>query len=802
VKPETQQKTFLAGLQVLDLADEKASYCSKLLADLGARVIKVEKPGGDPSRKIGPFWNGSPHPEKSLSFFYNNTNKLGITLDLNHGEGKKTFLRLVEESDVVVETFQPGYLETLGLSFEVLNEINPGIILTSVTGFGQNGPRKGYKSCDLVASAFGGQMYVSGSPSTVPLKAFGEQSYSVASLYAAIGTLLALQNRRQSGKGDHIDISLQEAVTSTLEYVMVHFFYDHVIPERQESLHWNDAFCILPCKDGFIHLTLFQQWETLLEWLADEGKAGDLLDEKWKDEAYRKTRVDHVIEVLQGWTKDHKASELFELGQLMHFPWSLVQSPREVLGSPQLKARGFFSEIDHPELYTSIKYPGLPYKLSSLPPVQYRRAPLIGQDNDQIVNKAQSAAVKEHKKTCPVNNGRVIRKRILEGLRVLDFTRVQAGPYATRILADFGAEVIKVQSQKTAKGAESNAEGYFNTWNRNKRSITLDMSHAEAREMALKLIATSDVVIENFSPRVMSNWGLNYERLEEMKSDLVMVSMSGMGQTGPWKDFVAFGPTVQSLGGLTYLTSYATGPPMGLGYSYADSIAGLYGTLAVLMALEHRDKTGQGQHIDLSEYEAICTMNGPAFLDLSAKHGATLPAGNRSDSMPAAPYGCYKCAGSDRWCVIAVFNDTEWKALCRVMGDPLWSREKRFSTISGRKAETEKLDKLIEKWTTENTPENAVNLLQKAGVPAGIVQNAADLANDPQLLARDFFVHLEHPVLGDTISDRTPIKFSRTSTGPWKAAPLLGEDNQYVYRELVGLTEKELASYVKKGIIG
>lgn len=190
MKSEAQKETFLGGLQVLDLADEKAGYCSKLLADLGARVIKVEEPGGDPSRKMGPFWNDSPHPERSLSFFYNNTNKLGITLDLNHGEGKKTFLRLVEESDVVVETFPPGYLENLGLGFEVLNKINPGIILTSVTGFGQNGPRKDYKSCDLVASAFGGQMYVSGSPSTVPLKAFGEQSYYVASLYAAIGTLL------------------------------------------------------------------------------------------------------------------------------------------------------------------------------------------------------------------------------------------------------------------------------------------------------------------------------------------------------------------------------------------------------------------------------------------------------------------------------------------------------------------------------------------------------------------------------------------------------------------------------------
>jgi crotonobetainyl-CoA:carnitine CoA-transferase CaiB-like acyl-CoA transferase len=801
VKSKQKKETFLAGLQVLDLADEKASYCSKLLADLGARVIKVEKPGGDPSRKIGPFWNDSPHPERSLPFFYNNTNKLGITLNLGHCEGKKNFLRLVEESDVVVEAFPPRHLEGLGLGFEALSKINPGIILASVTGFGQNGPRKDYKSCDLVASAFGGQMYVSGSPSTFPLKIFGEQSYYIASLYAAIGILLALQNRRQSRRGEHLDVSLQEAVTSTLEHVMVQFFYEHIIPKRKEGLHWNNAFCILPCKDGFIHLTLFQQWETLVEWMARENKAGDLLATKWKDEEYRKTHLDHIVEALQGWTKDHTAGELFEMGQLMHFPWAPVQSPQEVLDSPHLKARGFFSEIDHPELNTTIKYPGLPYKFSSLPPIQYKRAPLIGQDNAQIVHKGQSVAVTEHKKVRAINKGRFIKKGFLKGLRVLDFTRVQAGPYATRIIADFGAEVIKVQSQKTAKGAESNSEGYFNTWNRNKKSITLDMSHVEARELALELAAISDVVIENFSPRVMSNWGLNYERMKEIKSDLIMISMSGMGQTGPWKDFVAFGPTIQSLGGLTYLTSYAKGPPIGLGYSYADTIAGLYGALAVLMALEYRDRTGQGQYIDLSEYEAICTINGPLFLDLSANQRTVLPEGNRSDSMPSAPHGCYKCAGKDRWCVIAVFNDAEWEGLCQVMGQPDWRKEERFSTLSKRKAQSEKVDELIGQWTSKNTPEKVVRLLQEAGVPSGIVQNSEDLANDPQLMARDFFVHLKHHVLGDTISDGSPIKFSRTPTGPWKAAPLLGEDNQYVYTQLLGLTEEELSSYIRKGII-
>ncbi len=391
---------------------------------------------------------------------------------------------------------------------------------------------------------------------------------------------------------------------------------------------------------------------------------------------------------------------------------------------------------------------------------------------------------------------------ILSGLRVLDFTRVLAGPYATRILADFGAEVIKVQSEKTATGSECNTTGYFNTWNRNKRSITLDMSYPEAKEIALKLIEISDVVIDNFSPRVMSNWGLNYENLKEVKPDLIMLSMSAMGHTGPWKDFVSFGLTLQALSGLTHLTSFSRDHPLGLGYPYADTIVGLYTTLAVLSALEYRDKTGEGQYVDISEYEAICTLMGPALLDASINRVDVLPQGNRSDYIPAAPHGCYRCLETDRWCVIAVHNDAEWKALCNVIDRTDWIGDERFLTLSKRREHIEELDKLLGQWTAKHTAEDLVCRLQGAGVPAGVVQNAKDLAKDPQLMARNFFVELRHPILGNTISDTSPIRPSGFTTADWKAAPLLGEDNRYVYIKLLGLKEKELSTYIEKGIIG
>jgi len=374
---------LLNGLQVLDLADEKASFCSKLLADLGARVIKLERPGGDPSRDIGPFLEESQNPKKSLFFFYNNTNKLGITLNLEHEDGKEIFLKLLKKTDILVETFSPGYLRQ-SLGFELLSHVNTGLIHVSVTGFGKNGPRSQYKLCDLVASAFGGQMYVTGSPSTAPLKPFGHQSYYSASLFAAVSILLALRKRNRTGKGEYIDISLQEAAISTLDHVMVRYFFENAIAKKQGGAYGNHSFCVLPCKDGHIMLAPFQQWETLIEWMDNEGMAEDLRDKEYREEGYRASRINHILQVLEQWTRTHTVQELFESGQLMRFPWAPISTLKGVLSNPQLKTRGFFIEVEHPELERSISYPGPPYKFSNSPAGRWKRAPLIGEDNGRI----------------------------------------------------------------------------------------------------------------------------------------------------------------------------------------------------------------------------------------------------------------------------------------------------------------------------------------------------------------------------------------------------------------------------------
>jgi crotonobetainyl-CoA:carnitine CoA-transferase CaiB-like acyl-CoA transferase len=390
----------------------------------------------------------------------------------------------------------------------------------------------------------------------------------------------------------------------------------------------------------------------------------------------------------------------------------------------------------------------------------------------------------------------------LKEIRILDFTRVLAGPYATRVLGDLGAEVIKVQSKKTAKGSELDGSAYFRTWNRNKRSIGLDMDYPEAREVILNLTGLCDVVVENFSPRVMANWGLTYEKLREVRPDIIMLSMSAMGQTGPWRDYAGYGQTMQALSGMTYMTSWDEHSPSGLGQAYADVISGLYGVVAVLAALEYRDRSGRGQHLDLSECEAMCSVMGPALLDASCNQRGLIPRGNSAEEEPAAPYGCYRCLGIERWCVIAVYSEAQWQALCHVLGDASWAKDERFSTLPLRKQNGEELNTLLGQWTAGRRAEDLVKTLQESGIPAGVVQNAQDLAADPQLAAKEFFVKLDHPLKGCTVADNLPIKSGDRLADHWKPAPFLGEDNRYVFLELLGFDERQFNDYVTRGIIG
>ena len=363
-----RQGSTLSGYRALDLTDERGMLCSRYLADMGAEVIRIEKPGGSSGSR----------------FDWQNLGKRAITLDIDLKPGQEIFKRLVKSADVLVESYPAGYLEKLALGYPQLVKINPRLIVASVTDFGQNGPYRDYKSCDIVASALGGQMYVCGEPDLPPLKPFGNQSYYLASIFAAIGIMLALLSRHSSGKGQHIDISLQEGVAATLDHVLVRYFYQGVVAKRQGSLHWNSAFRIFQCRDGYILLSLFYQWPTLVEWLASEGMAEGLTDEKWQNRDYRLQHFGHVIEVLERWTKSHAVAQLLEKGQSIRFPWAEVSSISGLLASPQLKERGFWTEVWHLESGEKHRFPGAPCRLSRSPWQVGGRVPKRGEHNREV----------------------------------------------------------------------------------------------------------------------------------------------------------------------------------------------------------------------------------------------------------------------------------------------------------------------------------------------------------------------------------------------------------------------------------
>ena len=361
---------LLSTYRVLDLTDEKGMFATRLLADMGAEVIRIEKPGINPHENL-------------FDFAYMNAGKKRINLNLETEKGREILQHLVKTADILVETYQPGYLESFELGYQQLSAISPQLIMASITNFGQSGPYRDYQADDLVLQALGGWLSVTGEPDT-PLKLYGNQAYYTASLFAVNGLLLAIWERHASGKGQHLDISVMECVTGTLDHALPRYLYEGVISNRQGSRHWNNAFRIFRCKDGHILLSLMQHWETLVEWLDSEGMAADLTAEKWLDGDERTRGIDHIIDVLERWTLTHTVVELEEKGQLMHFPWAGVTSIPQLPESPQLKERDYFTEIEVPDTGQKYRAPGAPVKMNGSPWQTGSRVSGPGESDEEI----------------------------------------------------------------------------------------------------------------------------------------------------------------------------------------------------------------------------------------------------------------------------------------------------------------------------------------------------------------------------------------------------------------------------------
>jgi crotonobetainyl-CoA:carnitine CoA-transferase CaiB-like acyl-CoA transferase len=420
-------------------------------------------------------------------------------------------------------------------------------------------------------------------------------------------------------------------------------------------------------------------------------------------------------------------------------------------------------------------------------------------------------------------------KQALAGLRVIDLSQIFAGPYATKLLADMGAEVIRVEcAARSGRGGalprmkpggafgasfpdgdtgerSYNRFAYYNEVNRNKYAITLDLTKSLGVEVFKRLVRISDVVVENFTPRVMKNFGLDYPVLRMTNPQIITISLSGYGQDGPYRDYVTYGEGIEAMVGLSQLTAYPDGEPLKPGVAYADATSGLHAAFAILAALHYRRLTGMGQYIDLAMREAVTPILGEAIMNYTMNKRAAKPMGNRHPVM--APHGCYRAQGKDRenkkegaWIAIAVSSDEEWSAFCHAMGDPPWTRDEKFASRSGRLANREELDRLIGEWTSGYDHIELMNMLQGSGIKAGAVFNISELAHDPHLNERGFFEELSHPEAGTHLYPGVSWRMSRTPGRLRLPAPCFGEHNRYVFGELLGMSDEEVSRLADEGV--
>jgi crotonobetainyl-CoA:carnitine CoA-transferase CaiB-like acyl-CoA transferase len=792
----------LTGMRVIDLTGRMGGYCGRLLANLGAQVILIEPPEGDSLRRQGPFKNEVPHPEGSLAFAAYHTNKRGICLDLESEPGRKALLELARHADVLVEDKPVGYLDALGLGYQALRILNPRLVITSISGFGSSGPYRDFKAPNLITFAMGGLMNLCGHPERPPLVGPCDVAYHLGSVHAAFATLVALYNRRESGRGERVETSIQDVlVADPFLRMITRYGVTAEVLKRTGHSQPTTVAETYRCEDGYVRVFCNQpdHWKRLVQWL---GNPAELLDPKFEDVQNRfplRALLDRLIEER---TIQYRAGSFFDEFQSQRLAASPINPPSAFLADEQTKHREYVQEINHPYLGRH-RFPGDPYKLSESPYRIERGAPLLGEHQAQIgqeLARASQWTSEISSRFHRLPSGRLP----FEGVRVLSFPTGIVGPALGSLLAEHGAEVISIEAGRTLRSPQrgqrfqiaSDLESH-----RNKKRVAINMKHPEGLALAKKLIAQSDVVAENFSARVMASWGLDYTRMREIRGDIIMASLQAFGQTGPRRDFVSFGPILMAFSGMTFLwrDPGIERPGAASQTAFPDYIAPSYGALAILAALLYRARTGKGQYIDLSQAESAASMLAPAYLEWLVNGREPEPQGNFSPY--AAPHGCYRCKGDDRWCVISVESEEEWVKFCELVGHREWATDSRFADLSARVANRRQLDAAVESWTAELTPHQVMLILQRDGVAAGVVQTAEDLYRDPHLRERGFARDVYVPQIGWLTRTGPSVRMTETPFITKDEAHLAGEDNEIVLGELLGISKANIAEMTEQGVL-
>jgi crotonobetainyl-CoA:carnitine CoA-transferase CaiB-like acyl-CoA transferase len=795
------------ALRVLDLSTEIVGpFATRMLADAGADVIKVEAPTGDPLRGLktsavmgqsDPLAEG----EDGALFQWLNASKRSVVLDLESGEGREALLGLVASADLVIESFAPGHLEGLGLGIESLQARNPQVSLISISPYGQDGPWRNRPATEFTLQAETGSLSGRGYDDLGPVAAGGRLGEFAVGPFAAVAGATAWRTARARGRGQHVDISMLETMLlcfQPYQYIQGQMRPGELMPAFVEVPS------IEPCKDGMVGFSTqtSQQWHDLLTMI---GRP-DLIEDKDLNMGFtRYVRRDELMPIIQEWTRAHRVDEVVELASLMRIPVAPIGNGDTVLETDQMQERGFY--VDHP---AGFKVPGVPYRLGVGETRPLGPAPKLGAHTESVLGDGHAFT----QETAPAAGGG--EGGPLAGLRVVDFTAFWAGPFAASSLAALGAEVIKIESIQRPDGMRF-ASGFlpddgmvwewapvFHGANSGKQAITLNLESDEGLAHAKELVRGADIVIENFSPRVMERFGLDEAGMKALNPDAVLVRMPAFGLTGPWRDRAGFAMTIEQAAGLAWVTGFSEREPI-VPRGVCDPVGGITAVFGLLCALELRAAGAGGQQVEVPLLEVGLTLAGEQVVEKSA-YGVRLDR-RGNDGPVAAPQGVYRCLDprneeSKGWIAIAVGNDTQWAALVAALGAPAWVRDPAYASEAGRRSGRVEIDAGIAAFCGERDGRELADALAAAGVPAGLLHNQRNVVpGQTQMDARGFLAFLDHSYAGRLGYPKFPLRYDGEyleRTLP----PTLGEHNEAVLSRLLGLGPEQIEELREQAIIG
>ena len=787
-----------------------------ILGDLGADVIKIEPPEGSASRRLGPFLDNIADPERSLQFYAYNRNKRSVVIDPRKHEDQALLVDLIRGADIVLESSPPGWLSGCGFNFEAMCALNPTLVHVVVSPFGVDGPAAGRVANDLTLSALGGQVGLQGSPDRAPVRVSIPQAWHHASAQGAAAAVIALTRMQTTGRPQFVDLSAQCAVTWTMMNAMDAHAVQGYEFERMGSTVQMGTRAVDPvfaCADGYL---VALPTGSVLNALIGHMAADDLLDTDWLTEDWESFDARMMMgeemrfsreEVRDTFTRFfalHNKQELFTLGYEAGVTLAPINTVADLVEFEQLSAREAWEPVTLPNGQQALT-PGIFAKLSESPLALRRPPPRLNEQGPEI--RAEVAQGIRSRPTPPATPSGADYP--FEGIKVLDLTWVIAGPASVRYLSDHGATVIKVESEQRPDGLRLlgpvrgepgwNSSHFYGEMNAGKMCLQLHLKEPRALEILQQLVAWADVLIENWAPGATARLGIDYQSCRAHNPDLIMVSTSLMGQYGPYAGLAGFGYHAAGMAGFYEVTGWPDLPPHGPWMAYTDVIAPHFITAMVAAALDHRRRTGKGQHIDAAQFEMALQFLTPEILDAQANGFVATRLGNRK--RDAAPQGVYPCAGEDQWVAIAVDTDEQWAALVAILGHPDWACRAELTTTPGRLDHHDQIDRELAEWTRPQTPHAVMDRLTAEGVPAGAVQRSKDLAEDPQYAHRGFHHFLDHPVLGRVPYAGNQFRIPGYLGGPTRPSPLLGEHNHEVLAGILGFSEAEIDELIEAGVV-